>query len=610
MSTPTGDHASPAHHGASGGEPQPYPHLELPDLPVLPVPRLEQTRERYLQLLPSLVDDHQLAEAREIADEFFLGDDGIRLQEALLEHADSSPTSWLAEFWDRMYLAERGSNVNVNGFMLFDLPDAEQVGRAAVLVRAAVDFYDTIRRGGPAPETAAGHRLCMTQYGRLFATYRKPRIGEDEVFTSFDSSHIVVAAAGQFHRLPVYRPDGTAADITQISAGLYHALRSSKERENEPAIGMLTTDGRDDWARARTLLEEASPPNRDSLAAIDTAMFVLCLDDISSADVDAGSRLMMHGDGHNRWFDKLQLIVAANGFCGINLEHAPVDGHTVWSLAQEIYWAAEAHSRSPTQNPGGGNEAPGPCVPQPLVFQVPSAVAEALATATDRFDALVTSIDMSVLEFQDFGAGALRALDASPDAFVQMAVQLAYRRLTGVTASTYESVMLKRYYHGRTGCVRTVSDESMRFIALFGNDATDQPTKASALRTAMTRHQERVRECQSGLDVDRHTFGLLNMARLECERSPGRELPELFRHWSYSLITRSVVSTSNASDKKGIPIDGFSPVVPEGVGLGYSIDVDRIAVCVTSFEGKAVELRNHVASALLEMRELLATQPA
>ena len=31
----------------------------------------------------------------------------------------------------------------------------------------------------------------------------------------------------------------------------------------------------------------------------------------------------------NRWYDKLQIIVTADGAAGINFEHTGVDGHTV-----------------------------------------------------------------------------------------------------------------------------------------------------------------------------------------------------------------------------------------------------------------------------------------
>jgi carnitine O-acetyltransferase len=47
----------------------------------------------------------------------------------------------------------------------------------------------------------------------------------------------------------------------------------------ETALGALTSAHRDDWAAARAELIAASPLNAASLAAIDSALCVLVLDD-------------------------------------------------------------------------------------------------------------------------------------------------------------------------------------------------------------------------------------------------------------------------------------------------------------------------------------------
>lgn len=42
-------------------------------------------------------------------------------------------------------------------------------------------------------------------------------------------------------------------------------------------------------------------------------------------ELDRGVQI---GTCTNRWYEKLQIIVAANGTAGINFEHSGVDGHT------------------------------------------------------------------------------------------------------------------------------------------------------------------------------------------------------------------------------------------------------------------------------------------
>ena len=39
----------------------------------------------------------------------------------------------------------------------------------------------------------------------------------------------------------------------------------------------------------------------------------------------------------NRWYDKLQIIVCANGAAGVNFEHSSADGHTVLRFVADIY---------------------------------------------------------------------------------------------------------------------------------------------------------------------------------------------------------------------------------------------------------------------------------
>jgi hypothetical protein len=77
---------------------------------------------------------------------------------------------------------------------------------------------------------------------------------------------------------------------------------------------------------------------------------VLCLDDDAPATPAEVARTMLHGtyamrDGvqvgsiTNRWYDKMQIIVCANGSAGVNFEHTSVDGHTVLRFVSDVFAA-------------------------------------------------------------------------------------------------------------------------------------------------------------------------------------------------------------------------------------------------------------------------------
>lgn len=90
----------------------------------------------------------------------------------------------------------------------------------------------------------------------------------------------------------------------------------------QPPVGIMTSENRDTWAKVRQKLE-SNPTNTDTLHAIDTSLFVVCLDYYSSPDnIDKSHRNMFHGqEARNRWFDKsIQLIVENNGRAGVNGE--------------------------------------------------------------------------------------------------------------------------------------------------------------------------------------------------------------------------------------------------------------------------------------------------
>ena len=184
----------------------------------------------------------------------------------------------------------------------------------------------------------------------------------------------------------------------------------------------------------------------------------------------------------NRWYDKLQLIVCANGAAGINFEHSAVDGHTVLRFVSDMFAdTIVKFARSITKGTHG-SEYIKPICGHGNFFRASTAI-----NSKERNGSIDgTSVDVSpkkmnfvlntelrghslferqdlgssiadelrVLEFSDFGKLWIVSRGIS-DAFVQVAMCTSYFILYSQFASQYESVMTKAFFHGRTEAGRS-----------------------------------------------------------------------------------------------------------------------------------------------------------
>jgi carnitine O-palmitoyltransferase 2 len=79
-----------------------------------------------------------------------------------------------------------------------------------------------------------------------------------------------------------------------------YVLNDGVDEEPNP-LGVMTTQERDKWATVREHLVTTSVRNQKSLDEIDTALFVLCLDDVELGTDPVGiTQSFLHSDGTNR----------------------------------------------------------------------------------------------------------------------------------------------------------------------------------------------------------------------------------------------------------------------------------------------------------------------
>ncbi len=585
-------------------------------LPHLPVPPLEETVQRFLEWTGPLLSEEQRKKTEKAARDFLDSSGaGPLLQRALEERAGAANMpNWLEPFWDDGYLFGRLSlPIYSNIFYLLENASGEvppsQAERAATLALRGVAFYRILREESFPPSTERGTPLCMSQYRRIFGASRIPRKGRDVLRNMVSSEaepvenprHMMVISKGRFYRLFLLDEKGNPCSYESLRKTLQEILEDPRPPlADEESLGLFTGWNRDCCARARELLLEYVPENRELLGALEESLFVMALDHEEPEDRDALGATMLHGDGRSRWFDKtLQFIVTPRGKAAINMEHSGTDGSIMSSLA--------AFFRSGSSEISGfSGENSESLSFQEMVPRLSPELRKLLREAADAYDELCCKTSVRTLFFEDFGKDLLKSLKVSPDAFVQMGLQLARYRTFGSFCTTYEPVMTRRFLHGRTEPIRTVSRESCRFVLLM-EEKTSPQEKALALREAAEEHVRRGRVCKDGHGVDRHLYGLLQMYRRKGDCLGVTRLPSLFLSPGWQVLLRNVLSTSTSASE-GLELAGFGPVVEEGFGARYLIFPESLHFCLSSrihLEASLERFREELVRSFREMREIL-----
>jgi carnitine O-acetyltransferase len=222
---------------------------------------------------------------------------------------------------------------------------------------------------------------------------------------------------------------------------------------------------------------------------------------------------------------------------------------------------------------------------------------------------------LNAQSFQGYGSSFIKKSGFPPDAFVQMAMQLATYRLFGEQVGTYEATQVRPFLHGRTEVTRSVSTASEAFIKAMGlhpkfvEDEEADPAvakeKLALLQKAVNTHSAYTGKAAKAQGVDRHMFGLAMMVR------EGEKAPALFSDPAFARSKRWRSSTSQLSHPR-FNLWGYGEVVPDGVGLAYAILPNSCVFNITALRstGWTDKLSEHLEAALLEMRRVVETRPS
>eukprot|EP01062_Namystynia_karyoxenos_P075683 TRINITY_DN7325_c0_g1_i1.p1 TRINITY_DN7325_c0_g1~~TRINITY_DN7325_c0_g1_i1.p1 ORF type:complete len:632 (+),score=177.23 TRINITY_DN7325_c0_g1_i1:104-1999(+) len=589
-------------------------------LPRLPIPKLDDTLDRYLKSVQPLVSEDDFAAHRKKVEALRKGS-GPQLQRSL-EERDAKGENGAFHFesyWSDMYLSARCPNtVHISPFYVFaDAPDGDTdpCSRAARFTVAAAEWVLRARKPGGIPADGGD----MSYLGQFFGTARIPKEKTDALEHHAESSrHIAVQCAGDFYRVEVIQTDGTAVSAADLRA-TFAAILDKHDRPiwgsapsaEQIGLGILTTEDRDVWARHRAALLEgdSSGNNKRSLAGIDSALLVVALDHCKPS-FDHGllgnCRSMLHGvtvpqrTHCNRWYDKMQLVADGAGELGFIFEHSFSDGAS-WNTTLQDVWR-DAHAKPA---PALGEAL----VAEPLEFVLPQSVKDGILAAERKCRKdLIDDVDLETLDFDAYGKRDIKPWKMSPDAVVQQAFQLAYYRLHGESAATYEACAMRPFFRGRTETIRSCTPESAAFVRAVCSGRPRREECRQLLAAATAAQSALAKAAASGQGIDRHLLSLKMEAKTHgvC---PGAADLELFDDDIFRRSGTWTISTSNVT-MPFIKTFGFGAVCPEGYGFGYQIFDDKIPVHITSFRSGAgtdsSAFRDAFSDALCDIHDVAA----
>uniref|UniRef100_A0A8B9HJZ5 Carnitine palmitoyltransferase 1Aa (liver) n=1 Tax=Astyanax mexicanus TaxID=7994 RepID=A0A8B9HJZ5_ASTMX len=550
----------------------------------------------YLESVRPLLDDEEYKRMQELALDF-QKNLGPKLQ-WYLTLKSLWATNYVSDWWEEyIYLRGRGPiMVNSNYYatdFLYLFPTQIQSARAGNAIHSIMLYRRKLDRAQLKPLLLQNTiPMCSSQYECMFNSSRIPGID---------------SGTEPRHQSPLPTKPRTQS-IVSPTYGRFKFIFTFNSHQVP-------------WACARDAYLRQGK-NRQSLDAVEKAAFFVTLDDTEQRhdlknpvqSLRNYGKSLQHGKCYDRWFDKsFNLIVYKNGTMGLNAEHswadAPIIVHLweqVLAMDIEMSYTADGHCKGqPHRNLPG---------PQRLQWNIPSECQSMISNSLAVAQALADDVDSHIIPFEDFGKGLIKKCRTSPDAFIQIALQLAHYKDKGKFCLTYEASMTRLFREGRTETVRSCTVETCNFVrAMISNETK----KLDLLKQAAEKHQQLYRLAMTGQGIDRHLFCLYVVSkylgldspflsevlsepwRLSTSQTPVQQL-ELF-----DLVKHPEHATTGG---------GFGPVADDGYGVAYIIVGEKlinfhISCKHSSPETDAQRFGNHIRQAMLDMLALFQLDP-
>lgn len=554
------------------------------ELPSLPIPILEETCKRYLRRIKPLItaEDYKVSEKKV---NYFLNGSGQLLQKKLLKWDSECNGSWLKPFWDESYLAYRDcivGNINPAQEWWSDryMPELPFSKYCARIIMANVEAYCIMARGELKWDYAKETPLCMEAMGKVMRVCRIPQIDCDKlVYGDFSTKNIKVMVMynDNIYLITVTDEEGKVFSLDSIADAIEKILNFKDS--GELRVGSLTLAKRDTAAILHERLKNISERNANNFKLIEDSIFPFSIDEreIGKNDSEIVKEMLMPC-GRNRYYDKSYSVMVGTDYTvGTNEEHSGSDGLNLLKLT-DIVSDKITDANYPMNLENYNNDE---VIINRLQWDGKEKFEEDIKKIEVEYRKLADSLNVYCWN-TEINKEHAKSVKMSPDSFFHIALQLAQFRLFGKIFSTYEAASVRKFYQGRTECIRPSTSEALEFVrAVERKESKDKLIELA--RIAAAAHRQDTMECQEGMGPERHLLGLMMMQNKFGEQVVLNENEDIFNDIGYKTLKHDTFSTSSMP-AFNMKYFSFAPVVEDGFGVAYGIEKEGYKITLTSWE--------------------------
>ncbi|KJH52236.1 Choline/Carnitine O-acyltransferase [Dictyocaulus viviparus] len=187
-----------------------------------------------------------------------------------------------------------------------------------------------------------------------------------------------------------------------------------------------------------------------------------------------------------------------------------------------------------------------------------------------------STLSIATMQYSNMNKNTIKKFNMSPDAIMQLAIQMAFYSLYNETVPTYESCSTAAFLKGRTECIRSATSATKQATLAILNGGTKNAKQL--ILNCSNMHGHLFLPSFTGQGFDRHILGL----KITSERI-GKETPLLFEDPGFLRMGHFVLSTSTLSTNT-VVFGGFGPVVEDGFGIGYNVSSNEMGAVITSYK--------------------------